>query len=1603
MLGHSGVKCAGVYDPLCWTHAATAVAPASIAPPGILSASSLSMSDDSRYALAAQSLGRVFLSVLPLSHILLLSESSIYPVSLYIDDEFAGFTTSNSSITKFLNPNMPHVLAIETVPNNSFAVILDGSPCRASQWKCIVSGSVDSHWKHPNFDDSAWESAYATSFIASASSYSSFSGVDRSSQWIGSASGTVSVSGLDSNTVTSPTVSIFDSFYSNILNSVYWAYTKGPSDSFVVGGGLLVLTQRPIIRSAIRFNSFPITVSGTFKFDYIYDFLTVCTRSNAVPFDTIHREINGLRFFFGPGSWPGAEETLSIGMRISDSQFNGPLVTRSATSWKAVVGVTYNFRVVDGGSFAQIFIDNKLELTHSAISQSFMPGSYLAFYNRESSPSLTMGPISATVNDAISGLRLFCRSLTPVFRGGRTFTSISSLPTTTWVDVAVSASGIFQIVAANNQLFMSTNGGADWQQVSFPASLSTSNEWSRVALSGDGSVVVAATSFKFIFVRSNDNWVQSRITASWKSVALSYDGSRIVAAADNNGGIFFSTNFGNSWSQNLGIRFLGKDWTSVSVSGDGRSIIAASNWVGQVKEVIPYFVHNFVVLNSTCNHFASSQYGYDFLSRDSPNHVAQYSLIDYNPNPSSGIDTHIITFTCTKISGSLLHGFVTSLADSQSERRLFCSSSASGDSWKSPDFDDSTWELPSVVNLTSATALNPNATNHIAKSWIVDRPSYISSTSQILWAPNPSASSFSCRYKLPAHQLQYQDWIRGTSSTYMSSASQSLMSNLWRDATVSERGTSWSAPTPLGYTTDSPVACNGANVGSDLYQAQLACEKCIQCHSILRVGTNPGTFSLRRGTNAQSDFEQQTTNHFWASGFRAGSVPTSYLNLQDGGRYNSVSEASYQSSVWFLGRQVGIAESHDFGRTWFARSSQKSWSRALLSSDGNTVLACLNGKLLKTHTLNFIVVSLGFDAIVSNSSAFSKFSIFGSVSRGVGIVSQYSALVPSNSYIVIHEAAFNSFTVMFWLQTSSACSAAVWQSGCAIFHASASNRSLGIYIASGKLFFHVGAPDVVINTSLTVNDARWHFIAASWNASTGAMKLYVDAEVVGFGDSLARDDRLISQMHSIKLGGSPLFSGSYDDVRVFSVAFGYDTIQNVFNRSLQMSMPYGASTKMSFKSIDDDVRAPALGSCSSQSPNSMSISDDGSHLIAVLQPAASLPSIYDFNSNRRLEPSDCVDIDECSLGTHNCAANQTCFNTQGSFACNCSTGFKRVGNQCIDVDECAISTTCGSTMNCINTVGSFTCACKQGYGNVGCVDINECGATISPCPLKSICANTPGSFTCACPSGTSLNGSACIDINECEIGAHNCITSPCINSFGSFYCLEVSSKVYGIITSVFTGRTIASAEVYVISNGASGFNLVASTFTFPADNGTFSLDVPASTSTNISYQLLVKSFHNADVYVPFNVFANTNFINVDVQVFQYCESVLAASATSEYSGCINSDPNKFIAVPSVVSISKNISLFGAKFPIMTCEARFGINITSDPGSFFVAHSCEVTSSMTAVVLANSNTDAFEPLQVQLLFRPSVGSDIVNVLTSEFGIITLLNGTVVLQHVSPASG
>ena len=95
------------------------------------------------------------------------------------------------------------------------------------------------------------------------------------------------------------------------------------------------------------------------------------------------------------------------------------------------------------------------------------------------------------------------------------------------------------------------------------------------------------------------------------------------------------------------------------------------------------------------------------------------------------------------------------------------------------------------------------------------------------------------------------------------------------------------------------------------------------------------------------------------------------------------------------------------------------------------------------------------------------------------------------------------------------------------------------------------------------------------------------------------------------------------------------------------------------------------------------------------------------------------DIDECSLGMHDC--DQICVNIVGGFNCTCEEGYEILSDgrncsgriQCeswdlniptnvylhaciIDIDEC-LENPCDENSECINTIGSFQCICDDGF------------------------------------------------------------------------------------------------------------------------------------------------------------------------------------------------------------------------------------------------------------------------------------------------------------------
>uniref|UniRef100_A0A8D3CRU2 Neural EGFL like 1 n=1 Tax=Scophthalmus maximus TaxID=52904 RepID=A0A8D3CRU2_SCOMX len=187
----------------------------------------------------------------------------------------------------------------------------------------------------------------------------------------------------------------------------------------------------------------------------------------------------------------------------------------------------------------------------------------------------------------------------------------------------------------------------------------------------------------------------------------------------------------------------------------------------------------------------------------------------------------------------------------------------------------------------------------------------------------------------------------------------------------------------------------------------------------------------------------------------------------------------------------------------------------------------------------------------------------------------------------------------------------------------------------------------------------------------------------------------------------------------------------------------------------------------------------------------------------------CEDIDECATQMHYCQSNTVCVNLPGSHRCDCLPGFIRVDEySCSEHDECAGSQSlCDENAICTNTIRGHLCTCKPGYVGNGticrafceegcrsggiCVSPNTCvcpsgvhgtcAEGLIECHNHSRCVNLPGWYHCECRSGFHdngsylLDGSSCVDIDECGLQTHTCWNdSVCVNLPGGYDCVCTS-------------------------------------------------------------------------------------------------------------------------------------------------------------------------------------------------------------------------------------
>ena len=158
--------------------------------------------------------------------------------------------------------------------------------------------------------------------------------------------------------------------------------------------------------------------------------------------------------------------------------------------------------------------------------------------------------------------------------GGAWTQNFSLYPYYWWGLISSSADGTkLAAVSIDGSVSFSTNSGLSWTH-SFNEPQAT---WYSIATSSDGNTLALVGDNAPIYISTNSGitWASSQPDVSanlWHSVAVAHNGKKIFAANFYPGSIYFTTNYGVSWSS-CGVS---NQWWSLASSSDGEKLIAGA-------------------------------------------------------------------------------------------------------------------------------------------------------------------------------------------------------------------------------------------------------------------------------------------------------------------------------------------------------------------------------------------------------------------------------------------------------------------------------------------------------------------------------------------------------------------------------------------------------------------------------------------------------------------------------------------------------------------------------------------------------------------------------------------------------------------------------------------------------------------------------------------------------------------------------------------------------------------------------------------------------------------------------------------------------------------
>ncbi|MCX6678922.1 MAG: LamG domain-containing protein [Methanothrix sp.] len=164
-----------------------------------------------------------------------------------------------------------------------------------------------------------------------------------------------------------------------------------------------------------------------------------------------------------------------------------------------------------------------------------------------------------------------------------------------------------------------------------------------------------------------------------------------------------------------------------------------------------------------------------------------------------------------------------------------------------------------------------------------------------------------------------------------------------------------------------------------------------------------------------------------------------------------------------------------------------------------------------------------------------------------------------NDYVDIPRSIQDSFSIVFWVNTTQTGGSGQWWAGNGLVDADQCDITddFGVSLLGSKASFGVGSRSPQIDTTIqsvkNINDDNWHQIAATRKKETGEIKLYVDGSLETSG--MGKSNSLTAPPY-IGIGNEPCnvyhdrrwFNGAIDEVRIYGRELGAEEILSLYNQ-----------------------------------------------------------------------------------------------------------------------------------------------------------------------------------------------------------------------------------------------------------------------------------------------------------------------------------------------------------------------------------------------------------------------------------------------------------------------